>query len=69
MTAATLYQRALGVAPWWAEGHYNQALILSDQQRYAEAVTAMKAFVLLAAASPDARTAQGKLYEWELEAK
>lgn len=60
--------QALDVAPWWAEGHFNRALMLADQNCFHEAIAAMRNFVLLAPNSTDARAAQDKLYEWELEA-
>ncbi len=67
--ATALYQKALEIAPWWAEGHFNRALVLADQHRFQEAIAGMKNFVALAPDSTDARAAQDKLYEWELEAK
>lgn len=66
--ATALYQKALEIAPWWAEGHFNRALVLSNQKRFPEAIAEMKNFVILAPDSADARAAQDKLYEWELEA-
>ena len=66
--ATALYQKALEIAPWWAEGHFNRALVLADQNRFQEAIAGMKNFVALAPDSADARAAQDKLYEWELEA-
>lgn len=66
--AIDMYGQALDVAPWWAEGHFNRALMLADQNRFHEAIAWMKHFVLLAPDSVDARAAQDKLYEWELEA-
>jgi len=65
--AIDMYGQALDVAPWWAEGHFNRALMLADQHRFHEAIAWMKHFVLLAPDSVDARAAQDKLYEWELE--
>jgi tetratricopeptide (TPR) repeat protein len=65
--AVALYKKALEIAPWWAEGHFNRALVLADQNRFHEAIAGMKHFVLLAPDSADARAAQDKLYEWELE--
>jgi tetratricopeptide (TPR) repeat protein len=65
--AVALYQKALEIAPWWAEGHFNRALVLANQNRFPEAIAGMKNFVALAPDSADARAAQDKLYEWELE--
>jgi len=67
--AIKLYEKALDIAPWWAEGHFNRALVLADQNRYAEAIASMKHFVILSPNSSEARAAQDKLYEWELEAQ
>ncbi|MGQ0812012.1 MAG: hypothetical protein ACT4OO_12415 [Nitrospiraceae bacterium] len=67
--AIKLYEKSLDIAPWWAEGHFNRALVLADQNHYTEAIASMKRFVTLAPNSSDARAAQDKLYEWELEAQ
>ncbi|OGW47193.1 MAG: hypothetical protein A2V62_11810 [Nitrospirae bacterium RBG_19FT_COMBO_58_9] len=67
--AIVLYGQALDVAPWWAEGHFNRSLVEASQNRYREAGASMKLFLMLAPQSPDARAAQDKLYEWELEAR
>lgn len=67
--AIALFAKSLEVAPWWAEGHFNRALLLSNQNRYQEAVTSMKQFLMLAPNAPDARAAQDKIYEWELKAR
>jgi len=67
--AVVMYGQALDVAPWWAEGHFNRSLVEASQSRYSEAAASMKLFLLLAPQSPDARAAQDKLYEWELEAR
>lgn len=67
--AIALLSNSLEAAPWWAEGHFNRALLLANQNRYQEAVTSMKQFLVLAPNAPDARAAQDKIYEWELKAK
>lgn len=67
--AIALYDQALELAPWWAEGHFNRALVTATQNRYREAVTSMKLFLVLVPTAPDARAAQDKIYEWELEKK
>ena len=65
--AITLYTHASEIAPWWAEAHFNRALILANQNRFQEAVTSMKQFLILAPNAPDARAAQDKIYLLELE--
>ncbi|MBI5854351.1 MAG: hypothetical protein HZB35_03810, partial [Nitrospirae bacterium] len=67
--AIALFTQGLEAAPWWAEGHFNRALLLANQNRSQEAATSMKQFLMLAPNAPDARAAQDKIYEWELKAK
>lgn len=67
--AIALFGHGLEAAPWWAEGHFNRALLLANQNRYQEAVTSMNQFLMLAPNAPDARAAQDKIYEWEFKAK
>jgi tetratricopeptide (TPR) repeat protein len=65
--AATLYGRALYLAPWWPEGHFNAALILSELGQYDRAINHMKKYLALVPGAPDARAAQDKIYAWEGE--
>ena len=67
--ATSLYRQALGIAPWWAEGHFNRALLFEEQSRFSDAITAMQAYLELSPNGTDARSAQDKIYEWELKAK
>ncbi len=63
--AVELYGRALEIAPWWPEGHYNLALTLGETKKYREALREMKRYLLLAPSGADARAAQDKIYQWE----
>jgi tetratricopeptide (TPR) repeat protein len=63
--AIDLYGNALKVAPWWPEGHFNRALLMSNVQDYFGAVQEMKRYLALAPDSPDARKAQDQIYQWE----
>lgn len=63
------YQEALAMAPWWADGHFNRALLLGESEDYAEAVSEMKKYLALEPNAKDARAAQDKLYQWEGEVK
>ena len=63
------YEEALNIAPWWADGHFNRALLLGEAEDYAEAVSEMKKYLALEPNAKDARAAQDKLYQWEDEAK
>jgi formylglycine-generating enzyme required for sulfatase activity len=64
--AIELYGKALAIVPWWAEGHYNLALALADKKQYRDAMREMKRYLLLAPGGSEARTAQDKIYQWEI---
>lgn len=59
------YDRALKIAPWWAEGRFKRGMLLGQQGVLGEAVSEMKRFLALAPESADARQAQDKIYIWE----
>lgn len=63
--AAERYADALRVAPWWAEGHYNRALILAELGRHAHAIREMRRYLALVPGAADARSAQDQIYAWE----
>lgn len=63
--AVRFYQEALKVAPWWPEGYYNRALILSELKRYPEAIVEMRRFLALEPEHRQARAAQDQIYKWE----
>jgi tetratricopeptide (TPR) repeat protein len=63
--AEDLYGEALDAAPWWPEGHFNRALVLSETGDYETAIVEMKRYLQLVPDAPDARAAQDKIYEWE----
>jgi cytochrome c551/c552 len=66
--AVELYGKALDIAPWWPEGHFNRALILGETKNYRDAMSEMKRYLLLSPDAPDARKAQDKIYQWEIVA-
>lgn len=63
--AIELYGKALEIAPWWPEGHFNLALVLGESKKYREAMVEMKHYLLLAPEAAEARAAQDKIYQWE----
>jgi formylglycine-generating enzyme required for sulfatase activity len=63
--AVELYGKALEIAPWWPEGHYNRAGILGETEKYRDAIREMKRYLLLVPDAPDARAAQDMIYQWE----
>ena len=67
--AADLYGRALGVAPWWPDGHFDRALILGELHEYTAAADEMQRYVALVPDAPDARAARDKIYIWQHDAQ
>jgi hypothetical protein len=65
--AANFYAKALYIAPWWPEGHFNAALILADLRQYDKAIDHMTKYLALVPNAADARAAQDKIYVWEGE--
>lgn len=66
--AADYYEQALSVAPWWPQGHFNRALVLSETGEFQDAIVEMKRYLALVPDAPDARAAQDKIYDWERKA-
>lgn len=67
--AVNLYEKALNIAPWWADGHYNRAMVFSELQVYETAILEMRRYLKLATKAAIARSAQDKIYEWEAKVK
>lgn len=67
--AAALYGEGLRVAPWWAQGRFNRALVLAEIGRHNEAIAEMRRYLVLEPGAPDVRLAQDRIYQWELSAK
>lgn len=65
--AIELYEQALDIDPVSYPGAYfNLALLSAQLKRYREAVGYMQQYLQLAPEARDARSAQDKIYEWEL---
>ncbi len=64
--AIALYRKALDIAPWWPEGHYQLALLLGETKKYSDATREMQRYLLLAPDAPEARAAQDRIYQWEV---
>jgi len=69
LDAARFYAEGIKVAPWWATGRFNRALLLAEAGQFREAASEMKRFLVLAPDSPDARVAQDRIYQWEAAAQ
>lgn len=63
--AAYRYCEALKVAPWFAQAHFNRALVLGEINEFGFAVKEMKRYLALAPDAPDAREAQKQVYIWQ----
>lgn len=63
--AANLYGRALEIAPWWPDGHFNRALVSAALKRFDQAIVEMQHYLALTPDAPDARLAQDHVYQWQ----
>ncbi len=63
--AVEKYGKAIEVAPWWPEGHFNRAVVLAELQSFDSATTEMNRYLLLRPDAPDARQAKDFIYSWE----
>lgn len=67
--AAKFYLKALKIAPWWPEGHFNRALVLGEIEDYDFAIVEMKRYLALIPDAVNARAAQDMIYNWERKAE
>lgn len=67
-TAADLYSKALALAPWWADGHFNQALILGEMGASDAAMVEMQRYLYLKPDASDLPAVKVKIAEWETPA-
>jgi tetratricopeptide (TPR) repeat protein len=65
--ALAFYGKAVELAPWWAEGFFNVALLYAEQETYDGAIRNMKRFLSLEPAHAKAREARDQIYRWEAE--
>ncbi len=63
--AVELYKKALEIAPWWAQGRYNRALLLGEIGKLEEAAGEMEKYLLLEPHASDARAAKDQIYKWQ----
>jgi tetratricopeptide (TPR) repeat protein len=65
--ALIMYQKAIAVNKVsYPNAYFNMALIYAELNQYYQAKFAMKQYLILAPDAEDARKAQDKIYEWEL---
>ena len=67
--AVDAYEDGLKLAPWWAEGQFNVALLLAELRYYDEAVGHMRKYLALEPQAANARLGQDRIYEWEAKAR
>ena len=65
--ALELYQKALDLEPLsYPSAYFNMALLSAQLGRFRQAIASMKQYLLLEPEANDARSAQDKIYEWEI---
>ena len=70
MGAIELYRKAIAENPVaYPEAYSNMALLFAQDGYYQHAINQMKKYLMLVPDAKDARSAQDKIYEWELQMK
>jgi len=64
--AIKLYDKAIDSDQTNPFVYYNQALLLAQVKRFDIAIDRMKKYLMLSPGASDARSAQDKIYEWEI---
>lgn len=64
LDAVEAYDRALQLAPWWPQGHFNAALVLGELKTYGLATEEMQRYLALVPDATNARQAQDQIYAW-----
>lgn len=67
--AVAEFQRAVAVAPWYADAYYNLGVAELAAGQYGAAKTALQLYLRTNPSPEDARAAQDKIYEVDAEAK
>jgi|GEM_PF-3938587 len=67
--AVFAFEEGLALAPWYADGHFNAALVCGELECWGLAVRHMRRHLALMSEGPEARAARDKLYVWEEKLK
>ena len=59
-------QKAIAIAPWWAEGYFNLGLVEGNGGRYKEAIDTLTLFVSGAPNNPQVQAAKDKIVEFQI---
>jgi tetratricopeptide (TPR) repeat protein len=59
------YGKAVDVAPWWPQGHFDRAMVSDAIGDYDTAIVEMKYYLDLVPNASNARAAQYKIYGWQ----
>jgi hypothetical protein len=65
LEAAKEFDRALRLAPWWAESYFNQAVALEKAEKFDSAIRSLKFYLLAAPNVPDAEKVKDQIYTLE----
>ena len=66
MQAISYFKQALQINETsFPDAYFNMALIFANIRQFDQAILSMKKYLLIFPDSPDARSAQDKIYEWE----
>jgi hypothetical protein len=65
LEAAKAYAEYLATDPLWAQGHYNNAVVLASLELYPDAIAAAQKSIYLEPEGPSARVARDQIYQWE----
>jgi tetratricopeptide (TPR) repeat protein len=63
--AASSYNQALLIAPWWPEAYYNLSIALEQSGQFDAAIKALRLYIVTNPTPANARAAQDKIYAIE----
>lgn len=67
--AAKEFQKAVNIAPWWADAYYNLGLIQEKAERYSDAVRNLNLYMFAAPNALDMQAVQARIYKLEYRAE
>lgn len=67
--AAKEFQKAVNIAPWWADAYYNLGIVQGKAYQYETAIRNLDLYLFAKPDAPDYREVKLKKYEWEYEMK